>query len=49
MKLSQQVLPDSPNRMEYLKYAVKNLTACVKDDDLATYCITALLFLSVDL
>ena len=49
MKLAEQVERDSPNRMDYLKFAVKNLTACVKDKDLDTYCVTALLFLAVDL
>ena len=39
---------DNPKGLKYLGYAIKNLTRCVKEDDLAPFAITALLFLSVD-
>lgn len=49
IKLSQAVTLDNPNRSKYLDLSVKNLTRCVRDNDLDTYCIFALLFLAVDL
>ena len=49
IKLSQSVVPDSTSRMTFLKYAVKNLDASARDADLETYCLLALLVLSIDL
>jgi len=49
IKLAEAVTPENKNRITYLKYAAKNLTRCIKDDDLDTYCTMALLFLAVDL
>jgi len=49
LKLSQVVTLDNPNRAKYLEDAVRNLTRCVRDDDLDTYCIFALLFLAIEL
>ena len=39
----------NPKQQKYLGYAVKNLTRCVKEDDLAPFCIMVLLCLSVDI
>ena len=39
--------PDNPKRIKYLGYAVKNLTRCSKENDLVTYTLTVLLYLSV--
>jgi len=49
IRLSQVVAVENPNRIKYLVSAVRNLSRCIQDNDLDMYCITALLFLSVDL
>lgn len=41
--------PENPKRAKYLGYAVKNLTRCVKEDDLAPYATNVLLYLAIDL
>ena len=47
IKLAESVTIDNPKRLKFLGYAVKNLTRCTKEADLALYALTALLFLSV--
>ena len=47
--LSKALTPENPKSKKYLEYAVRNLTRCVKEDDLAFYVTSALLFLSIDL
>ena len=49
IQLNKAVTDSNPKGSKYLSYAVKNLTRCVKEDELAPFTITALLFLSVDL
>ena len=49
IQLAKAVSDTNPKAEKYLSYAVKNLTRCVKEDDLAPFAIMALLCLSVDL
>ena len=49
IQLWKAVTPENPKGIKYLNYAVKNLTRCIKQDDLAPFTITVLLFLAVDL
>ena len=48
VKLANALTPANPKKLKYLEYAVRDYTKCVKEDDLAHYCITALLFLSLE-
>ena len=49
IQLYNAVTDDNPKGPKYLGYAVQNLTSCTKENDLAPFTVTALLFLSVDL
>ena len=47
VKLYEAVTPENPKRSKYLSYAIKNLSRCAKERDLAVYALTALIYLSV--
>ena len=49
IQLYKAMAPGNPKRAKFLSYAVKNLSRCAKERDLAHYAIIVLLYLAIDL